>query len=303
MTEHLQTWTPVVLERGTLALTLLPGLGGRLWDVALEGRSLLFQNPDLIGLPADLAQLRGLPSRSPQFGFPLWGGEKTWIAPDTDWPDGAPHPVLDTGPYSISRQSALSTEMTSQRCPQSRLQISRTVTIEAPSSFCIRHKVRNLGDTPRLTGLWSVMMLDHPARIAIPTANPHVRPVFGANDGMVSPQIAGVVCRCDVPREFKVGLPNPEGRTLIYSASADTWLLGLTDPPAKDDLFAHGLPFEVFNSGDYPYCEAEWHAPCKTLAPGGQHTFRQRFRIWSGETPPDDLFLTPQEQELVTCMC
>lgn len=94
-------WKLETLRSGDLKMVILPGIGGRLWDVVFQGQSLLFQNRDLEGIVPDLNQLRGLPTRSPQFGFPLWGGEKTWIAPDTNWPDGAPFGALDSGAYEV----------------------------------------------------------------------------------------------------------------------------------------------------------------------------------------------------------
>lgn len=89
-------WHLVQLSKGGLKLTLLPGIGGRLWDVELDGHSLLFQNPDLVGFDIGNTPIEKLPTRSPQFAFPLWGGEKTWIAPDTFWANGAPFPALDS---------------------------------------------------------------------------------------------------------------------------------------------------------------------------------------------------------------
>ena len=43
-------WSVLQLQQGDLRLTLLPDIGGRLWDVSIQGRSLLFQNPDLDGV-------------------------------------------------------------------------------------------------------------------------------------------------------------------------------------------------------------------------------------------------------------
>ena len=75
MSETCDIWQERVLSKGPLELVLLPGIGGRLWDIRLGGRSFLFQNPDLIGHAVDIGTLAALPTRSPQFGFPLWGGE------------------------------------------------------------------------------------------------------------------------------------------------------------------------------------------------------------------------------------
>ena len=76
-------WETRILRQGDLELVLTPEIGGRLMDIRYRDTSLLFQNPDLEGLQADPAKLDRLPTRTPHFPFPLWGGEKTWIAPDT----------------------------------------------------------------------------------------------------------------------------------------------------------------------------------------------------------------------------
>lgn len=302
MGAHRDIWSELTLTNGALTLTLLPGVGGRLWDVALDGQSILFQNPDLIGQAVDLAGLDKLPTRSPQFEFPLWGGEKTWIAPDKDWPGGGPHPVLDSGPYSVSRQSKSSVAMTSNTCPISGLIVTREVALASPSSWYIRHRVRNTGPETRQVGIWSVMMLDHPARIGVPTDAPAIHLVFGDDGGRVAIRRAGIVSVCDAHKEFKVALPNPRGRALIRAAPPETWIVCGTPPPSQGDRFAHGAPFEVFNSGDYPYCEAEWHAPCKALPPDSDTSFEQVFHVWRGTTPPTEIKLSNEERELMECM-
>lgn len=62
----------------------------------------------------DPAALSDLPTRSPHFGFPFWGGEKTWISPDADWGEAAPYPVLDSTPYSVRRQTGRQFELRSE---------------------------------------------------------------------------------------------------------------------------------------------------------------------------------------------
>lgn len=302
MSSHVDIWNGLTLENGALALKLIPGVGGRLWDVGLDGDSLLFRNPDLTGQAIGLNDLSALPTRSPQFPFPLWGGEKTWIAPDSDWPNGAPYPVLDSGPYRVSELSADTVEMVSGICPVSGLEVTRRVILHSSATWSVRHTLRNKGSEPRQAGIWSVMMLNHPARIAVVTEQPEIRAVFGSDAGQVAALQNGIVCTCDAPWEYKVALPNPAGRVLIRSTVSDTWLSCRTRPPAAGDHFAHTMPFEVFNSGDYPYCEAEWHAPASIVEPGSAQSFEQVFHIWRGVAPFTDLALTPEEQEIMTCM-
>lgn len=272
-------WSVLRLEQGDLRLTVLPGIGGRLWDVDFQGRSLLFQNPDLDGLPPENTRLADLPRRSAQFGFPLWGGEKTWIAPDSSWENGAPFPVLDSGSYRVTSGSSTRIALTSAVCPVSHLSVSRRITLISRTSWDIEHIVANHGPSSRVTGIWSVMMLNTPVKIGVEMDHPAVYPVFGSAEGMVATHGTGVFAQCNRPQEFKIGLPNPRSRTLLRCGPDGLLLMCSVPAPRQRDRFAHHHPFEIFNSGEYDYCEAEWHSPVRNLAPNETLSFRQLFRV------------------------
>ncbi|WP_240535005.1 hypothetical protein [Notoacmeibacter marinus] len=295
-------WAVLQLQMNDLDLTMLPGIGGRLWDVTFQGRSLLFQNPDLDGLPIDEANLAGLPTRSPQFGFPLWGGEKTWIAPDTSWTDGAPYPALDSGAYQVASSSDDHVEMTSPVCPICHLAVTRRITLKTANSWTIDHAVTNHGHSPRLTGIWSVMMIDAPARIGVAMENPTIHPVFGSAGPLVSRYRGCVVANCSRKQEFKVGLPNPGGETLIGFDKGELWMMCSVPKAEQGDRYAHRHPVEVFNSGDYAYCEAEWHSPAVKLMRGDTLNFQQEFRIWTDEDPSDAPESIITHEEFQSCM-
>ena len=295
-------WSVLHLQQNDLQLTLLPGIGGRLWDINFQGRSLLFQNADLDGLEVDDTRLTDLPTRSPQFGFPLWGGEKTWIAPDASWVNGAPFPVLDSGSYQITSRSSTRIDMTSALCPTSHLSVSRRITLTSAESWEIEHIVVNHGTSSRLTGIWSVMMLNTPTKVGVELEDPAFYPVFGSAEGMIATHGNGIVVDCNRQQEFKVGLPNPNGRTLIR-CGADTPLLMCSVPePQKGDQFAHDYPFEVFNSADYAYCEAEWHSPARKLAPNETLSFRQTFRVLTDEDATQMPLGLTNNKEFLSCM-
>ncbi|MEP2203532.1 MAG: hypothetical protein ABJI65_11750, partial [Tateyamaria sp.] len=263
-----------------------------------QGHSLLFQNRDLVGQAFDETHLASLPTRSPQFGFPLWGGEKTWIAPDKLWTDGAPFPSLDSGPYLVISNDVTHVELTSPVCSLSQLSVSRRISLMSATSWNITHTVTNHGPSPRETGIWSVMMIDTPAKIGVAMDTPQVHPVFGNAGSPIAKNANCVVADCARQQEFKVGLPNPNGATLIKFGNTGPWLICTTHPPLPQDNFAHQFPVEVFNSGDYPYCEAEWHSPKSDLRPGEALKFQQDFRIWPNDAPP----APDAPKELFSCM-
>ena len=294
-------WSVQQLQQGDLRLTLLPDIGGRLWDVSIQGRSLLFQNPDLDGVEVDDTRLADLPTRSPQFGFPLWGGEKTWIAPDSSWENGAPFPVLDSGSYQITSRTSTRIDMTSAVCPISHLSVSRRITLTSENSWDIEHIVANRGTSSRLTGIWSVMMLNTPAKIGVEMDHPAFYPVFGSAEQMVATRGSGTVADCRRLQEFKIGLQNPNNRTLIRCGTDGPLLMCSVPEPQQGDRFAHHRPFEVFNSGDYAYCEAEWHSPVHDLEPNETMSFRQTFRLLTDDTQQMPASLT-SNKEFMSCM-
>lgn len=295
----MEQWEIITLKLEDLKLDVLPGIGGRLWDIKIHGNSLLFQNPDLIGVSFDSNDMAMLPTRSPQFGFPLWGGEKTWIAPDTLWSNGAPFPALDSGTYKVTSQDGTHLEMVSAVCPVSELSVSRRITLISATSWTIEHQLRNHGNATRKTGIWSVMMLDNPARIAVGMDQPSSFTVFGSDKGLVSLKRNCVVIDCSKRQEFKIGLPNPDGHTLIKFGQDGPWLKCSVPAPQQDDQYAHDHPFEVFNSGDYDYCEAEWHSPAQNLEPDQELRFVQSFQICP-DGPKTQTFSNCKE--LISCM-
>lgn len=299
-------WTTHELTSDDFTLVCLPGIGGRLWDIVYKGQSLLFQNPDLVGTIPDLSNLHALPTKSPQFNIPLWGGEKTWIAPDSLWHEQAPYPELDSGSYDVISCNPEQITMRSNVCSLSGLQIEREITLRTPSTWTIDHKITNRGPSPRIAGIWSVMMLDRPAHIGmtIDANETKYEIVFGDPEDCVSSKGRFLLHDCNKPVEFKTGADASSSKVIIRLGSglSGTYLACSTSAPMAKDKFAHGHNFEVFNSKDYDYCEAEWHSPKQSLAAGSSMEFRQEFCIWSGNDLPAYIDLSKSEQELLICM-
>jgi hypothetical protein len=299
-------WTTHELTSDDFTLVCLPGIGGRLWDIIYKGHSLLFQNPDLLGTTPDLSNLQALPTKSPQFSIPLWGGEKTWIAPDSLWHEQAPYPELDSGSYDVTSNNPEQITMRSKVCPLSGLQVEREIALRTPSTWTINHKIINRGPSPRTAGIWSVMMLDRPARIAAVSdgSEANFEVVFGDPEECVSSNGRFLLHHCNKPIEFKTGADTSSSKVIIRLGSelSGAYLACSIPPRESKDKFAHGHNFEVFNSKDYDYCEAEWHSPEQSLPVGSCTEFRQEFCIWSGNDLPADIDLLRSEQELLACM-
>ncbi len=298
-------WQTHTLSHGALTLVCLPGIGGRLWDIQLNECSLLFQNPDLLGKVPDLSRLEDLPSRAPQYGFPLWGGEKTWVAPDRSWVNGAPYRMLDSGPYHVTSNSPHQIKMQSACCPDSGLQVSRVITLDGNNSWSLHHSICNQSSKPREVGIWSVMMLRQPGTIALRVGGQgRTIAVFGDASHRISHFGDLAVMSCRDLHEYKIGARNRSGTVLmrIDTENQPIWMRCQTASYGEGTRFAHGHDFEVFNSGDYPYCEAEWHSSAQDLLPGQSLKFEQNFRVGNEK----DLLCTPEtsleELELFLCM-
>ena len=289
------TWPEHILKRGDLELSLVPLIGGRLMDVRFKGASLLFQNPDLVGMVPKLDQLTELPSRASHFSFPLWGGEKTWLAPDSEWPGGTPHPVLDSGCYELAIHSENAVSMTSPVCPQSGMLITRNIKLNDHRHWTISHTVTNKGPLKKTVGLWSVLMTRAPASYLFrPTdaASPHT--VFGdPHDAYACIDGIGQIS-CDTRHEFKVGAQPNSGFTAarIPSEQGIVWIATTGRIEANTNNYAHGHALEFYNSGHYEYGELEWHSAAIALAPENNLEFVLQYYLVpeSGSKSANEMF-------------
>lgn len=83
-------WACQTLENGPVKLVLVPQVGGRIMAIRWRGHDLSFRQPELEGQVIDVAGVGDLATRKREPGFPLWGGEKTWLAPQAHWQEGSP---------------------------------------------------------------------------------------------------------------------------------------------------------------------------------------------------------------------
>lgn len=281
-------WRSVKLSNPWLELSLLPGIGGRVMNAHYLGENLLFENPDSHGFCPDLSDVSTVPTRATHLPFPLWGGEKTWVAPERDWPQGAPHPVLDSGPYELDEVSPFCVCMTSEVCPLSGLQIGRTVTLaKGDASWDVLHEMTNHSGTAVYCGIWSVMMVRRPAaiRCRVPGGSDYAV-LMGDPGAALVRRSDWAEVTCDQAAEFKIGLQPSSALAEVQfpTASGAIVLTTETSPLSRPDAYAHGHALEVYNSGTYPYAELEWHAPASVLEPGATISLSISHRITGPET-------------------
>ncbi len=262
-------WRALRIERGALTLHLVPQIGGRIMGIAHDGQELAFVQPERAGSVPSETERAALEAWRKSLGFPLWGGGKTWIAPESRFPGGAPYPDLDSGPYEISVLQAaperVTVRMESAVCRDTGLRLSRTLEVSAETpGWRVVQRAVNHGDTPWEGGLWDVLMLLRPAEVFWPAAEAHVFEDKGdPAAGRAALRPGGVLCAAEA--EFKLGAQLTSGWIAARLGRVGYLRRFPLDTAAN---YAHGWPAEVYNSEDHPYLEIESHGPMTRLEPG-----------------------------------
>jgi hypothetical protein len=132
---------------GKLVATLWPEVGGRIRSLTVDGVELLWSDPDGLGGP-----------RAP---FPLPGGDKVWLGPQTSWPGEHPYPLLDLEPWSLKGG-----EMRSRLEPSLGIRLVRRVYAE-DESLVVETEME--GEAERDVWLWQVTQFLLPGSARLPT--------------------------------------------------------------------------------------------------------------------------------------
>lgn len=244
----------------------MPGLGGRVMQVALAGEEIFYAEPRPIAWPP--AERR------------FWGGSKTWLAPQSAWGGPFPEPrELDESAYRVRVTGAgdrRTVWMESPIAAASGLRVVRGVDL-APGILSIGTRLENHGERPATAGIWDVTQLLKPCAVTIaaaadiePCADEGLSPAAAAHVLTRAPDATTI--RCDRAERFKLGARAP-GPILVrrldrlpLAACVDF----LPRPRASAEYAHGGRNVEVFSSGDLPYLEVEVHAPLAHLTKGEQ---------------------------------
>ena len=276
-------WPAFELRQGGLSLHVVPSVGGRLMGIALDGEELCWVNPQLHGRhasddPAVWAELCG------DWRFPLWGGGKTWLAPESAWPGGAPQRDLDSGAWRVTETwfdaVSMGIEVESPVCRDTGLQLRRRLTLPAnATAWHLEQTALNRAAAPRRFGLWDVLMLKRPARVSVPVqgawqdaveALPGKPSIDALRDqGVLRPEADRIEVACGRPGMFKCGFASRTGEIRAeFGAALSGWRFERRAPVPHGARYAHGQPLELYNAPVLPYFEIEAHSPEITLQPG-----------------------------------
>ncbi|WP_265706315.1 hypothetical protein [Verminephrobacter aporrectodeae] len=282
--EIFKGWPAIVLRQGDLALSLVPAVGGRLMGIRAGVHELCFIHPGLQGktFSGDERQWRDLCG---DWAFPLWGGGKTWVAPESAWPRGSPHRDLDSLAWKLTASwchaSAMGLSLESPICSDSGLQIIRRLDWPVGArEWSIAHTLRNAGTRTVRCGVWDVLMLRRPAIVRIPLpptpsgSAPGVTSLPGKasvaslmEEGIIDGTACSAHVHCHVAKEFKCGFQSERGEIEVEFTEWNVRYARRSEVDATR-VHAHAHPLEVFNAAQLPYFEVETHSPLQTLAPG-----------------------------------
>lgn len=309
-----QGWQAYRIENGPLALVLVPQIGGRVMSMQWRGHDLSFTQPERRGLLEDVTTVSDVRAHKRELGFPLWGGEKTWLAPQPRWVDALPFYDLDSGAYSTTVEEAgghcVAVRMTSPVCRESGMQIIRTITVTAGSTeWSVKHQFLNASKMEAEWGIWDVSMMLRPGRVYLPTypESPHADGIKTfAEEGesaslreCVLEMWPGLgVIRCEKSGKFKYGV---DAHDQMAGTRSSGWMLGIMDvtglglvayrkqvPLFAGQLYGHGCFAEVYNSDTYPYFEMETHGPLVKLNPGEQFTLEEQHALFDVAKWPEN---------------
>lgn len=283
--QHYKGWDSLHLCKESLELVLVPQVGGRILGMLWRGHDLSFAPPAPAGRLENLSDVSDLRARKREMGFPYWGGEKTWLAPQQRWTEGVPFLDLDSGPYQLTIEQegpeAAIVRMTSQVCRETGIEITRVVKVEAAKDgWSITHRILNRSPNPIEWGIWGVSMVLRPGKVYLPR-NPSSEYEGGVKTfleegescelrGNVLSELGNLaVITCKQAGRFKFGVDGVEGWVLGILAT-EGHLIGYRKrfPLHSGLTYGHGCVAEVYNSDLYPYLEMEIHGPVVRLQPG-----------------------------------
>ncbi|MBF0490316.1 MAG: hypothetical protein HQL15_06800 [Candidatus Omnitrophica bacterium] len=263
-------WDGFQLKSDDLTAVITPAIGGRIMSLKFKGQELLFADPKHFAETFDPRLWRDLSQTKKSLGFRVWGGDKTWVAPQKDWLLGIPPLDLDAAPYALTWQKDEAV-MTSPICRETGLQIIRRIVLQQ-GQLRLTEELYNRTDKPVKKGLWNVTQLRRPCSFRIPSTSQAFRsyhqedktlPVF---QGDLSSWEGKISVECRTSDLFKVGgIPSCGELDIELDRDGQKICWKKTFTFDAQSLYAHASAVEIFNSPDLPYAEIELHSSFKTL--------------------------------------
>jgi hypothetical protein len=299
-------WKCYKLTVGDISVVVAPEIGGRIISLTHQGEELLFVQKEHQGETFNFSKVEGLRAEKRRLGMRLWGGDKTWVAPQKEWWEGIPPLELDAGSYEV-RLEGNGFMMISPVCRETGLQIIRRVNLEKNGTLQLRQEMINKGKDVVHKGIWNVTQLLRPFDVYLPASKSQLRSYHEEDLALPSHDIVVTEGEgwCKVPCHdntlFKFGGMVDAGVIIALKESKGTTLALLkTFDLDVDAKYAHASSVEIFNALDYDYLEIEVHAPSMQLKPGDRYHHSQEWRLkrFAVAPSPDQVYETMTGQKL-----
>lgn len=299
-------WPAYWLRRGELELVVTPAMGGRLMRVAWRGHDLAYTNPSYHGRSLDLQSFPDPRAAKREFGLRRYGGDHTWLAPQSRWTDGVPFLDLDSGPYTASvdenSERDVRLTVTSPVDRETGVQVSRTVRLSAArAGFELTHTLRNVSGKLAQWGIWDVLHLKRPGRVYMPRRKgsrfPNGVKTFegegqsvAVRDDVLKTTGPIVIADCSGDAHFKYGVDADQGWVLGIQQADSGSLVGYATvfEVFGRRPYGHSCTTEVSSGGASPSFAIEVHSALALLAPGQQTQLVEQRLLFDAESWPEN---------------
>lgn len=266
------------LDAGRFTLVVVPDIGGRIMEYAVDRRSVIWENPSEVG--------RTYPITSAWHNY---GGYKAWVAPQHLW-DGNADPFLDYGKASaeiLSRPDGIPMlRITSAPSLKTGLVLTKEISMDESGEVLLVQKMHNISSERITRSIWDVTQVRTPCFVVYPVKHDS-RFRNGASylmeESKRSPQFRVVdgFCITEYMGELgKVG-SDSDGPWMIWFKDKLAYVK-FFDPMVKRAEYPdEGCSAEVFTSDKkLAYLEMEILGPMVTLKPGESTELVERWRLF-----------------------
>ena len=291
-------WNGYSFAAQGVSLVVVPEIGGRIISLCYEGEEIFFVQKECAGQVFDFSKVSALRAEKRRLGFRVWGGDKTWVAPQKDWWEGSPPLELDAGRYQEYLEENGIT-MVSPVCRETNLQIIRKVTMDADGCVHLEQEIINKGEATVYKGIWNVTQLIRPFDVYLPTTKNKLRSYHEEDLTLPNHQIVvdetNGWCRipCQDNQLFKFGGMVDMGAIIgLKKQDRGTLAFLKTFNIDMDAEYLHRSAVEIFNALDHDYLEVETHASMVSLKPGAscRHAQTWRLKKFNHDVTPDEIF-------------
>lgn len=282
----IHSWDGFRLSASDVSIVIVPDIGGRILSLSHNGQEILFVQKEHAGEAFDFSGVTDLHKEKQRLGFRLWGGDKTWIAPEKEWWEKIPPLELDAGRYEV-KTGPQQIEMISPVCRETGLQLIRSVAMQNSGDITLTQTLVNKSRATVHRGIWDVTQLLKPFDVFVPTAQENVRS-YHREDPTLPPHnvevretdgLSCIPCRDNQMFKFGGGRLKTGAILSLREDSRGTLALLKTFDVGPEAAYLHRSVVEVFNAKDHDYLEVEVHAPAIPLEPGQKTSHSQTWRL------------------------